>query len=110
MPSRPRSVFGLRLRFARKRAGLPQDRLGVLIGLDEGSSSARISRYESGVHEPPHKVAEKIAAALGVPSAYFYCADDDLADLLLELSAMSKVERAAIRKSIHSRKRRAKGS
>lgn len=64
------------------RAGLPQDRLGVLIGLDESSSSARMSRYESGRHEPPYRVALRIAEVLEVPVAYFYCDRDDLAELL----------------------------
>jgi transcriptional regulator with XRE-family HTH domain len=41
-------VFGTRLREARELAGIPQDKLGVMIGLDESSSSARISRYETG--------------------------------------------------------------
>lgn len=78
----PVSVFGRRLKQARTRAELPQDRLGVLIGLDEGSSSARMSRYESGRHEPPYKVALRIAEVLQVPVAYFYCDRDDLAELL----------------------------
>jgi len=47
------SLFGRRLREARLRAGIAQDKLGVMIGLDEGCSSARMSRYETGVHEPP---------------------------------------------------------
>jgi transcriptional regulator with XRE-family HTH domain len=41
--------------------------LGVLIGMDESSSSARISRYETGIHEPPIATADKIANALKVP-------------------------------------------
>lgn len=56
---------GARLRQARERMGLPQDKLGVMIGLDEGSSSARISRYETGVHEPAFNIACKLAQALG---------------------------------------------
>jgi transcriptional regulator with XRE-family HTH domain len=48
----PSTLFGRRLREARIRVGIPQDKLGVLIGMDEGCSSARISRYETGVHEP----------------------------------------------------------
>ncbi|GHU45047.1 hypothetical protein AGMMS50289_15170 [Betaproteobacteria bacterium] len=71
---------------------LSQDRLGVLIGLDEACSSARISRYEGGVHEPPFKTAESIAAALGVPVAYFYCPDETLAQLFLTLSRLPKPE------------------
>ena len=49
--------------------GLPQDKLGVMIGLDEGSSSARISRYETGVHEPAFNIACKLAQALQVPQS-----------------------------------------
>jgi len=76
------SVFARRLREARLRADLPQDRLGVMIGLDEASSSARMSRYETGVHEPPFPIIAKIAKALQVPVAYFFCADDRLAEIM----------------------------
>ncbi|GHU32122.1 transcriptional regulator [Betaproteobacteria bacterium] len=74
---------------ARESAGMAQDKLGVLIGLDEGCSSARISRYETGIHEAPFKVAESLAAALNVPVAYFYCPDDVLAEFLLLLHGLS---------------------
>lgn len=47
------NLFGRRLREARQLADIPQDRLGVKIGLDEHTASARMSRYETGVHEPP---------------------------------------------------------
>lgn len=77
------SLFGQRLREARKNAGIPQDKLGVAIGLDEHVASPRISRYESGVHEPPFKIAVKIANVLNVPAAYFYCESDDLAEWVL---------------------------
>lgn len=87
------TIFGRRLRQARKWAGLPQDRLGVAIGLDETTSSARISRYETGVHEPPIATARLLALELGVPLAFLYCDDDDLALALLNLSAMSNTER-----------------
>lgn len=63
-------MFGHRLRCARKLLGLSQDRLGVLIGLDEHTASARISRYETGAHEPPIKTARLLAQVLGVPLAY----------------------------------------
>ncbi len=81
--TQPKSLFGRRLREARLRADIPQDKLGVKIGLDEGSASARMSRYECGIHEPPYEVAEQIAKALKVPAAYFYCSDDRLAELML---------------------------
>lgn len=90
------STVGRRLRQARERAGLPQDRLGVLAGLEESSSSARISRYESGVHEPPLSFAESLAKVLGVPAAYFYCSDDRLAEIILAYADMPEVQRHAL--------------
>ncbi|MFM9921900.1 helix-turn-helix transcriptional regulator [Variovorax sp. H27-G14] len=85
----PKSIFGARLREARERLALPQDRLGVMIGLDESSSSARMSRYETGIHEPPIATARQLALALDVPLAYLYCDDDVLAQIVLKVSAMS---------------------
>lgn len=86
----PASLFGRRLREVRTRAGLPQDKLGVSIGLDEESSSARISRYETGVHEPPFDTASKLAKVLGVPVAYFYCDDDRLAALIAQFAVLAR--------------------
>ena len=84
MPKSPpsQSVFSRRLREARLRSGIAQDVLGVMIGLDEGCSSARMSRYENGVHEPPFPVIENIAGALKLPVAYFFCDDDRLAEII----------------------------
>lgn len=76
------TLFGRRLKAARISLGIPQDKLGVLIGIDEGCSSARISRYESGIHAPPIAIAKNLADILGLPLAYFYCEDDWLADFL----------------------------
>ncbi len=75
------------------RAGIAQDRLGVMIGLDEGCSSARMSRYETGVHEPPFPTVEKLARVLGVPVAYLYCGDDRLAEIMLIFTALPKNQR-----------------
>jgi transcriptional regulator with XRE-family HTH domain len=63
--------------------------VGVLIGIEESSSRARISRYELGVHEPPVATSRLLASALGVPLAYLYCDEDDTAALLLALNEMS---------------------
>jgi transcriptional regulator with XRE-family HTH domain len=78
------------MRQARLSKGFAQDVLGVMIGLDEGCSSARISRYETGVHEPPFETVKLIAVALNVPTAYFYCTSDDVAELLKLIHLMSK--------------------
>lgn len=77
------TLFGRRLREARLQFGIPQDKLGVMIGLDESCSSARMSRYENGIHEPPFKTIEKIALALKLPTAYFFCEDDRLAKIII---------------------------
>jgi len=89
----PITLFGRRMRDARRRMGLPQDKLGVAIGLDEGSSSARISRYETGTHEPPFATAVNLAKVLRVPVAYFYCEDDRLAELLVRYSSLKKPQK-----------------
>jgi transcriptional regulator with XRE-family HTH domain len=95
-----RSVFGRRLREARLRVGIAQDRLGVMIGLDEGCSSARMSRYENGVHEPPFPIIESIAKFLKVPVAYFFCDDDRLAEIMRIYSCAKEKERQTMFDSV----------
>ena len=72
------NVVGRRMRARREELGWSQEKVGVLIGIDESSSRARISRYELGTHEPPVKTARLIADALNVPLAYLYCEDEDI--------------------------------
>lgn len=92
----PNTLFGRRLREARLRAGIPQDKLGVMIGMDEGSSSARMSRYETGTHEPPFATTEKLATALNVPALYFYCSDDRLADFLIHYATLGERQKEQV--------------
>lgn len=89
----PQTLFGRRLREARTRMGVPQDRLGVMIGIDEGSASARISRYETGTHEPSFSIAERLAEALKIPTAYLYCDDDRLAVIVEHYGRMDTDKR-----------------
>lgn len=84
--SRPSTVVGRRMRSRREELGWSQEKVGVLIGIDESSARARISRYELGTHEAPVKTARQIADALGVPLAYLYCEDEAVANLLFALS------------------------
>ena len=86
------TLFGRRLKDARLRAGIPQDKLGVMIGLDESSSSARISRYETGIHEPPFSAVVRLAEILAIPTAYFYCEDDVLAEIIERFGKLSEAE------------------
>jgi len=99
MPPRskpPSSLFGLRLREARLLAGIPQDKLGVAIGLDETTASARISRYETGVHAPPFEIAAQLAMVLNVPTPFLYCEDDELAAVIQAWHQLSNMERARL--------------
>lgn len=96
MPSEPlesSNVVGRRMRSRREELGWSQEKVGVLIGIDESSSRARISRYELGTHEPPVKTARQIADALGVPLAYLYCEDDEIAKLLMALRTLKPIAR-----------------
>jgi transcriptional regulator with XRE-family HTH domain len=101
--STPRTIFGARMRQARERLGLPQDKLGVMIGLDEETASARISRYETGVHEPQIAIARSIAKALKVPLAYLYCDEDDLASIIEDSARLSSTDRSTLVESIRQR-------
>ena len=73
--------------------GLDDEKIGVAIGIDESSSRSRISRYELGVHEPPVPTTKLIAGTLGVPLAYMYCEDDNVAALLLALYKLKPAAR-----------------
>lgn len=90
------NLVGQRIRSRREELGWSQEKLGVLIGIDESSSRARISRYELGNHEPQLGTARNIAKALGVPLAYLYCEETDVAELLLALGKLPAKRRHAV--------------
>jgi transcriptional regulator with XRE-family HTH domain len=90
------TVFTKRLKQARLRAGLSQERLGVLAGIDEHSASARMNQYERGKHAPDWLTVERLAAVLRVPVAYLYAADDEVAELLLAFYALGPEHRAKV--------------
>lgn len=78
-----------RLKQARKRAGISQKNLGLLIGMDESSASGRMNHYEKGRHTPDINTLRKLADALGVPLNYFFCDDDSTAELSIEIAKLS---------------------
>ncbi|WP_416142066.1 helix-turn-helix domain-containing protein [Hydrogenophaga sp.] len=90
------NLVGKRIRSRREELGWSQEKLGVQIGLDESSSRARISRYELGNHEPQLGTSRNIAKALGVPLAYLYCEENDVAELLLALGTLPVKRRGAV--------------
>ncbi|CAH0222237.1 helix-turn-helix transcriptional regulator [Erwinia aphidicola] len=71
-----------RLKEARLRKGISQQKLGVLAGIDEATSSARMNQYERGIHVPDFELVCRLASILNVPSCYFYTVEDELAELV----------------------------
>lgn len=72
-----------RLKNLREQRGLSQNELGKLLGIDPSASSPRINQYERGKHAPKFGVVARLAEVLGVPAAYFYAEDDELAEVIL---------------------------
>jgi transcriptional regulator with XRE-family HTH domain len=70
-----------RLKVARLRVGLSQEKLGRLAGIDPTSASARMNQYERGKHSPDYRLMCKIAAILNMPVSWFYTEDEELAKL-----------------------------
>jgi transcriptional regulator with XRE-family HTH domain len=77
-----------RLKEARLAAKMTQETLGIAAGLDEQVASARMSQYENAVHTPDFNFIRKIAKVLKIPTAYFYCEEDELAEIILLHGAM----------------------
>ncbi len=69
-----------------------------MAGLEESSSSARMSRYESGIHEPSVQFIEAVAQVLGLNAAYFYCEDDRLAEIIRAYSGLTEAARIELYK------------
>lgn len=94
------SVFGMRLKAARLGAGLSQEQLGLLAGIEVESASARMNRYERGTRVPAVELVERIGAVLNLPVAYFYAVDNDEATLLRVFYRMTGEERKALLASL----------
>ncbi|EDR1382534.1 helix-turn-helix transcriptional regulator [Salmonella enterica subsp. diarizonae serovar 61:r:z53] len=74
-----------RLKEARLRAKLTQEKLGVLAGIEEATAYSRLSHYENGTHKPTFDLVCEFARVLNVPECYFYTIDDDFAQAVLDL-------------------------
>ncbi|QOL13106.1 helix-turn-helix transcriptional regulator [Dickeya dianthicola] len=79
-----------RLKAARLKAGLSQERLGILAGVDEATASARMNQYERGIHTPDFELACRLASVMNIPACYFYAVEDDLAETILDYSKAKK--------------------
>lgn len=85
-----------RLKEARLRAGISQEKLGVLAGIDEASASARMNQYEKGKHAPDFEMANRLAKVLKIPVSYLYTPEDDLAKIILTWNELNEQERKRI--------------
>jgi len=81
--SLPPSPFPKRLKEARMNANLSQKELGIRIGLDEFTASPRMNQYERGKHAPAFNIVKALSRELAVPTAYFYCEEEELALIIL---------------------------
>jgi transcriptional regulator with XRE-family HTH domain len=92
-PKTPATVYGKRLRSARQSMGWTQAELAERIGMvDVVSGATRVSRYETGQHDPDPVTAEALAKALDLPVAYFHATSDVLADIILLVSRLPAAE------------------
>lgn len=88
-PKTPSTIYGKRLRSARIARGWTQAQLAERIGMvDSVSGATRVSRYETGQHDPDPATSEALAKALGLPVAYFHATSDVLADVILLVSKL----------------------
>lgn len=86
----------LRLKQARKAMGISQKQLGIQLGMEPGTASARMNHYEKGKHTPDYTTLKAMADELGVPVAYFFCESESTAELLCLLEKMSEEEKTAL--------------
>jgi transcriptional regulator with XRE-family HTH domain len=86
----PGAIYGRRLREARENVGISQTDLGLAVGLDASGVSPRISRYETGKHQPKLQMQQLFAEALDLPLAYFYAESDELAQLISSFGRREK--------------------
>ncbi|VEB67416.1 Helix-turn-helix domain [Providencia rustigianii] len=82
-----------RLKEARLRAGLSQEKLGILAGIDEASASARMNQYEKGRHTPDFNTVMKFAKVLNIPVPFFYTDDNQLAEIIITYALLTENDR-----------------
>jgi transcriptional regulator with XRE-family HTH domain len=98
-------TFSRRLKEARLKAGYSQKTLGIMAGMDAFSASARMNHYEKGRHLPDLDTAERIANILKVPTAYLFCPESDLAEMLLALWAVDPAEFPQVKRYLERKAR-----
>jgi transcriptional regulator with XRE-family HTH domain len=100
-------TFARRLKEARLKAGYSQKTLGIMAGMDAFSASSRMNHYEKGRHLPDLSMAERIASILEVPTAYLFCPEPDLAEMLLAIWAVDPAEFPRIKRYLEGKRKSA---
>jgi transcriptional regulator with XRE-family HTH domain len=83
-----------RLKQARTAKGISQKQLGIQLGMEPGTASARMNHYEKGKHTPDYTTLKAMADELGVPVAYFFCESESTAELLCLIENMNEEDKA----------------
>jgi transcriptional regulator with XRE-family HTH domain len=94
------SPIAKRIKQARLKAGLSQRELGIRAKMDPSVASARINQYERQTHQPHYGLVRQFAQVLKTPDAFFYSADDELAEMIALFGQASARERTAILKKL----------
>tara|TARA_Y100001001_G_C8006469_1_gene308187 strand:+ start:875 stop:1195 length:321 start_codon:yes stop_codon:yes gene_type:complete len=97
-----KSPLPIRLKSARTKAGLSQRELGIRIGLEPSSASSRMNHYEKGRHTPDLHTIKRIAEELNLPLCFFFCEEDDIANLVVYIHNLPRQEREALVESVTS--------
>lgn len=95
-PPLPRAVVAARLRQARQLRGYSQREVGVRMGLDKDTASARISRYESESMAISLDSLFQLAEALNVPPAYLLASSPAMANAILALGEHSEAQQVRL--------------
>ena len=90
MTKKKKSPVSQRLREARVESDLSQKALGIKAGIDQFSASVRMNQYETDKHAPDYLTVKRIAKVLKMPTAFFYCDDDELADVIKKWARKKK--------------------
>ena len=75
---------------------MSQRELGIRAGIDAFVASARVNRYEQGVHQPDIDTAGRLAKVLDVPLAYLFADDERLAKAILGFSRLKRADMEAM--------------
>ena len=86
-------VLAVRLKEARLALGISQRELGIRAGMDPSVASPRVNQYERGKHAPDTNTLSKLGQVLGMPVAYFFAEDDDLAMLIANFHGLTSTAR-----------------